>query len=83
MCSECNLMCKEISVAWMGGWVLVVVVGGVGPWATTEVYDEVCGFKLLFTHNCCVSVAIMLLLLFPLGLYAALLFVLSDALQYP
>jgi hypothetical protein len=30
MCSECNLMCKEISVAWMGGWVLVVVVGGRG-----------------------------------------------------
>jgi hypothetical protein len=28
MCSECNLMCKEISVAWMGGWVLVVVVVG-------------------------------------------------------
>jgi hypothetical protein len=55
----------------------------VGPWATTEVYDEVCGSKVLFIHNCCVSVPIMLLLLFPLGLYAALLSVLSDALQYP
>jgi hypothetical protein len=65
MCSECNL----ISVAWMGGW-----VWGGGVWATTEVYDEVCGFKLLFTHNCCVSVAVILLLLFPLGLYVALLF---------